>query len=196
MSKTRLARPRKSHLAVMLASLLAGSAATVTALSSWHQILVDFGLAKSESAVLAQEGAEGDLVRDMTRMMSDRVFWVVRYSSEVTDGLPKEDQDETWKRYNDSVITWNKNYMLNVILTEKFFGDEATKQLADFNWLLREVNDCLVKIRYPAIYKDKDPACHFDSVKGGSEQDNLRVLSDPLTKLDKLFATLQTELSK
>src|SRR5208282_5723188 len=196
MPKTRLPRPRKSHLAVMLASLVAGSAATVTALSSWHDILVDFGLAKSESAVLAEAGAQGDLVRQMTRMMSDRVFWVVRYSSEVADGFPKEDQDETWKRYNDSVINWNNNYMLNVILTEKFFGDEATKQLADFNWLLRQVNTCLVKIRYPAIYQDKDPACHFDSVKGGSEQDNLRVLSDPLTKLDKIFGTIQTELSK
>ena len=196
MSKARLGRPRKSHLAVMLASLVAGSAATVTALDSWHKILVQFGLAKSQSAVLAEEGAEGDLVRQMTRLMSDRVFWVARYYSERMDGLPQENQDETWKRYDDSVINWNNNYMLNVILTEKYFGDDAKKQLADFNWLLHQVNTCLVKIRYRATYQDKDPACHFDSVKGGSEQENLQVMADPLKKVNDLFSTLSTELSQ
>jgi hypothetical protein len=196
MLKTRLAKPRKSHLAVMLASLVAGSAATVTALDSWDKILVDLGWKKSESAILAVEGAQGDLVRQMTRMMSNRVFWVARYKDEVADGFPKENQDETWKRYNDSVVDWNNNYMLNVILTEKYFGDQTKNDLADFNWLLRGVNSCLVKIRYRAIYQDKDPACHFASGKGGSEQDNLRVLADPLKQVDALFAKLSTELSK
>ena len=196
MSKIRLSRPRKSHVAVMLASLAAGSVATVTALNSWHDILVDFGLAKSESAVLAEAGAQGDLIREMTRMMSDRVFWSARYSGEVADGFPMANQDETWTHYNESVITWNNNYMLNVILTEKLFGEEAKNQLVAMDALLRQVNSCLAKIRYRAVYQDKDPACHFGDVKGGSEQDNLRVLSDPLAKVNKIFGTLQTELSK
>ena len=146
--------------------------------------------------MLAEEGAQGDLVRQMTQMMSDRIFWVARYSDEVAVGLPKENQDETWKRYNDSVVNWNNSYMLNVILTEKYFGDEAKKELADLNWLLIQVNTCLVKIRYRAVYEDKDPACHFDKVKGGSPQENLSALSGPLKQVDDLFGKLSTELSK
>jgi len=189
-------RPRKSHLAVMIASLAAGSAATVTALDSWQKVLVDLGLKQSESAVLAEQGAQGDLVRQMTRMISNRVFWVVRYSGQVAAGFPKEDQDDAWKQYNNSVVAWNSDYMLSVFLTKKFFSNDAVTDLTNLNWELRLVNTCLNKIHYPEVYKNADPACHFDQVKGGTEQENLRVLDDAVKKVDDIFSKLFTELSK
>jgi hypothetical protein len=189
-------RPRKSHLAVMIASLAAGSAATVTALDSWQKVLVDLGLRQSESAILAEQGAQGDLVRQMTRMISNRVFWVVRYSGQVAEGFPKEDQDEAWHQYNNSVISWNNDYMLSVFLTKKFFSSDAVTDLENLNWELHLVNTCLNKIHYPELYKDKDPACHFNEIKGGAELDNLRVLSDAVKKVDELFTKLFTEFSK
>ena len=196
----RLPSPRKSHIGVMLASLAAGSAATVTALDSWDKILVDFGLKKSESAALAQEGAQGDLLRHMIRLISNRVFWTVRYSGEVADGFPKEDQDEAWKRYNDSVVAYNEDYMLNWMLTAKYFNSESSAKLQELNALLLQVNTCLNKIRYPQLYRDKDrrqdkdPACHFERADGGSEENNLRVLDaarkEVYTKVGELTALL------
>jgi hypothetical protein len=193
---TRRTKVRKSHLGAMLAALAAGSAATVTALDSWDKVLVEFGLKKSESAVLAEEGAQGDLLRQMTRLLSQRVFWTERYSGDVADGFPKEDQDDAWKRYNESVVVWNENYMLNAMLTEKYFTEESKKQLADLNWLLRQVNTCLNKIHYPELYKDKDATCHFDGANGGAEKDNIRILQNALTQVDAKFSSLAVLLAK
>ena len=119
--KGRRTRARKSHLAVMLGSLAAGSAATVTALDSWDKVLVDLGFKKSEAVVLAEQGEQGDLLRQMMRMIDRRVFWTARYSGDVTDGFPQADQDEAWKQYNESIIAWNENYMLNTVLTAEIF---------------------------------------------------------------------------
>jgi hypothetical protein len=186
----------------MLASLAAGSAATVTVLDSWDKVLVDLGLRKSETAVLAKEGEQGELLRQMIRLISNRVFWTVRYSGDVADGFPKEDQDEAWKRYNDSVIAYNENYMLNSILTAKYFNNESKNKLAELNALLLRVNTCLNKIRYPRLYqdkdpnRDKDPACHFAGVDGGSEQDNLRVLDDARKQVYVKVGELAAVLAK
>lgn len=198
--KPRLPAPSKSHLGVMLAALAAGSAATVTALDSWDKILVDLGFKRSESAALAKKGEQGELLRQMVRLISNRVFWTVRYSGEVADGFPKEDQDEAWKRYNDSVVAYNENYMLNWMLTAKYFNAESSAKLQELNALLLRVNTCLNKIRYPQLYqdkdrsRDKDPACHFDQADGGGEADNLRVLtaarSQIYTKVGELAALL------
>src|SRR5271165_545433 len=133
--KARKRIVRKSHLGVMLASLAAGSAGTVTLLESWQKVLVDLGLKKDGSSVLADQSAKGDLVRQMIRLVSQRDFWIVRYSGDVADGFPKEDQDEAWKRYNDSVVVWNENYMISSLLTEKYFGVEIKKKLDDINWM-------------------------------------------------------------
>jgi hypothetical protein len=180
----------------MLASLAAGSAATVTLLDSWDKVLVDLGLKKSEAVVLAEQGQEGDLLRHMVHMISQRVFWTERYSGELADGFPPADLDETWRRYNDSVVTWNESYLLNALLTEKFFTAESKKQLADLNWLLRQVNSCLNKIHYAELYKSKDAACYFNGAKGGSDQDNIRVLQDTLKQVDAKIGSLVVLLTK
>ena len=159
--KSSRRRPRKSHLFVMLGSLAAGSAGTVTLLDSWQKVLEDLGLRKSEAFVLAEQNAEGDLVRQMTRLVSLRLFWIARYSGDVADGFPHDDQEEAWKQYNASVITWNENYMINVTLTEKYFGTATMNQLTDINWLMHQMNTCLNKIHYRPLYEAKDPACHF-----------------------------------
>jgi hypothetical protein len=186
----------KSHLGVMLASLAAGSAATVTVLDSWDKVLVDLGLRKSEAAVLAEQGEQGDLLRHMIHMISQRVFWTERYSGDLADGFPQADQDEAWKRYNESVVTWNESYLLNAILTEKYFSEESKKQLADLNWLLRQVNTCLNKIHYADLYKTKDMACHFNGADGGTEQDNIRVLQNTLKQVDAKIGALVVLLAK
>ena len=193
--KSRRTRARKSHLAVMLGSLAAGSAATVTALNSWDKVLVDLGFKKSEAVVLAEQGEQGDLLRQMMRMIDRRVFWTARYSGDVTDGFPQADQDEAWKQYNKSIIAWNENYMLNTILTEKYFSTESKKQLVDLNWLLHLVNTCLNKIHYRDLYQKTDPACHFDKANGGSDQDNIRVLNDALKQVNAKVGALVVSLS-
>jgi hypothetical protein len=201
-ARNRLPAPSKSHLGVMLASLAAGSAATVTALDSWDKILVDFGFKKSESAALAKKGEQGELLRQMVRLISNRVFWTVRYSGEVADGFPKEDQDEAWKRYNESVVAYNENYMLNWMLTAKYFNAESSAKLQELNALLLRVNTCLNKIRYPQLYRDKDrsrdkdPACHFQHADGGGEADNLRVLADARSQIYTKVGELAALLSK
>lgn len=93
---TRL-KDRKSHLGVLLASLIAGSAATVTALNSWDKVLEDFGFKKSETVVLAEEGAQGNLLRRMIYMISQRIFWTTRYVGEAADGFPQPALDDASK---------------------------------------------------------------------------------------------------
>jgi hypothetical protein len=189
-------KPRKSHIGVMLASLAAGSAATVTALDSWDKVLIDLGLKKSEAVVLAEQGQQGDLLRHMVYMISQRVFWTERYSGELADGFPQADLDEAWRRYNDSVVTWNESYLLNALLTEKFFSEESKKQLADLNWLLRQVNTCLNKIHYAELYKSKDAACYFSGAKGGSDQENIHALQNTLKQVDAKIGSLVALLNK
>ncbi len=193
--KSRPLRAKKSHLAVMLGSLAAGSAATVTALNSWDKVLEDFGFKKSEAVMLAEQGEQGDLLRQMMQMIDRRVFWTERYSGELTDGFPQADLDDAWKQYNDSIIAWNQNYMLNTMLTERYFSTNSKAQLIELNWLLRQVNSCLNKIHYHEIYQKKDPACHFDKANGGTDQDNIRVLNDALKQVNTKVGALVGSLS-
>ncbi len=197
----RLSKPRKSHIAVMLVSLATGSAATVTALESWDKILVALHLKQSESALLAQSGQQGDLLRQMTRTISQRIFWSVRYGGDLEYGFPQADLDEAWKRYNDSVIAYNGDYTLYIVLTKKYFNKESTEQLTDLHRLLLAINMCLNRIHYPQVYQKKDPACHFNladgsRADGGSEQDNIRVLDDALDQASLKFKALADLLSK
>ena len=191
-----MAKPGKSHLGVMLASLAAGSAATVTVLDSWDKVLVELGIKKSEAVVLAEQGEQGDLLRQMIHMISQRVFWTERYAGEMADGFPQSDRDDAWKRYNDSVVAWNEAYLLNAILTEKYFSEESKKQLADLNWLLRQVNTCLNKIHYTELYKTKDAVCHFNGADGGGEQDNVRALQNALKQVDTKIGSLVVLLTR
>ena len=180
----------------MLGSLAAGAAAAVTLLDSWEKVLVDLGLTKSETFILAEQNAQGDLVRQMTRLVSQRLFWSVRYSGDVADGFPKDDLDDAWKRYNDSVVVWNENYMINVLLTEKYFGNATKNQLSDINWLLHRMNTCLDKIHYRSLYEQKDPACHLDEGDGGSQEQNIAVLNKATDRANKAFGDFLAALSK
>jgi len=194
--KARKRIVRKSHLGVMLASLAAGSAGTVTLLESWQKVLVDLGLKKDESSVLADQSAKGDLVRQMIRLVSQRDFWIVRYSGDVADGFPKEDQDEAWKRYNDSVVVWNENYMISSLLTEKYFGVEIKKKLDDINWMLHRLNTCLNKIHYRQQYLGTDPVCHFDGFDGGTTEQNIAALNKTVKQMDDAIAAFVASLLK
>ena len=177
-------RPRKSHVIVLLTSIAAGSAATVTLLDSWDKVLVALGFQKPEAYVLAEMTTQGQFLRDIVHMISRRVFWAERYSGNIGPGFPPEILEESWKWYEDSVIKWNESYMLNVQLTHKYFGDKSRKRLVDLHFLLRETNNCLVRIRYRSLYEGKDPACHFEDLKSdGSEADNLRALNDTMKKV-------------
>jgi len=164
-------------------------------LDSWQKVLEDLGLRKTEASVLAEQNAEGEFVRQMTRLVSQRVFWISRYAGDVADGFPQADQDEAWKRYNDSVIAWNGDYMLNILLTEKYFGKATEAQLVDMNWMLRNINTCLNKIHYPMLYQ-KDPSCHIGGKDGGTVQQNIDVLNQATQKVNDAFGTFINSLSK
>jgi hypothetical protein len=101
----------------------------------------------------------------------------------LADGFPQADLEEAWRRYNDSVVTWNESYLLNKLLTTKLSSEDSQTQLNELNSLLMEVNTCLNKIHYPEIYKSKDPACSFNSAKRGSHQENISVLEHMMKHL-------------
>jgi hypothetical protein len=193
-------RPRRgrpaAQIVALLGSLAAGIAGTVTVLDSWDKILEDVGLRKSDAFVLAEQSAQGDLVRQMTKLVSQRLFWISRYSGDVADGFPPDDQETAWKHYNDAVVTWNENYMINVLLTEKYFGDATMKQLADINWLMHQMNNCLNKIHYRSIYEPRDPACHFNTENGGTQEQNLDALNKTSGQVDTAFGAFLKSLSK
>lgn len=195
-ARRRKPKPKKSHLLVMLASLAAGAGATVTALDSWNKVLVEFGIKKSDDFILAQNNAQGQLLRDVTRLISQRVFWTERYAGSVSSKFPTADQDEAWKRYNDAVIAWNESYMLNIRLIEKNFGAASKDKLANLHWVLRQMNTCLNRIRYRAIYAEKDQACHFAGVTGGSEADNVHAVNTEMTKIDGMVDDFTTLVAK
>ncbi|HTI81973.1 MAG TPA: hypothetical protein VL614_16105 [Acetobacteraceae bacterium] len=194
--KPRRRTPKKSHLFVMLGSLAAGAAAAVTLLDSWEKVLVDLGLKKSETFVLAEQNAQGDLVRQMTHLVSQRLFWSARYSGDVAEAFPKDDQDDAWKHYNESVVIWNENYMINILLTEKYFGSDTKNKLSDINWLLHRMNTCLNKIHYRSLYEPKDPACHLDEGDGGSQEQNLDALNKTTDRVNKAFGDFLAVLSR
>jgi hypothetical protein len=178
-------KPRKSHLLVMLGSLAAGIATAVTALDSWQKVLVDLGLRKDESFVLAEQSARGELARQIVRGVSSRDFWVVRYAGAVTSNFPAADQDDAWKHYSDSVVAWNQDYMMNFMLVGKYFGAGAAKRLADIHWQLRGLNTCLNKVHYSALYTGNDAICHVNGIDGGAPPKNLDALNKATAALDK-----------
>jgi hypothetical protein len=194
--RSAAAKVGKSHLGVMLASLAAGSAATVTVLDSWDKVLVDLGFKKSDAVVIAEQGAQGDLLRHMIHMISERVFWTQRYVGELVDGFPQPDQDDAWHHYNDSVVAWNENYLLNTILAEKYFSTTTQSTLMDLNWMLIHVNDCVNKIHYVETYKAKDPICHFEDSSATSQQDNIRALQVKLKQVATKIGNLVDQLAK
>jgi hypothetical protein len=192
--KTRSRKVKKSHIAVMLGSMAAGSAATITALDGWNKVLVDFGFKKSEASVLADASARGELARQMVHLISQRIFWVTRYSGEVGQGFPPDELEAAWKRYNDSVVLWNENYMLNAMLTGKYFGKANKQKLVDIHFLLRNVNTCLNKIHYRSLYYD--PICHVYSGDGGSTAENIDVIEKEMARIGEAFELFTENLSK
>jgi len=194
-SKAGTLKTKWLHIFVMVGSLATGSAATVTVLDSWQKVLADLGLRKSEAIVLAEQSARGDLVRQMTHLVSQRLFWIVRYSGDVAAGFPKEDQDEAWRHYNDSVIGWDETYMTNILLTEKYFGTETKKQLMDIGWMLLLINNCLNRIHYRVLYEAKDPACHFDGITGGTQEQNIAALDKRTEQVNQAYGTFINSLA-
>src|SRR5579864_6332150 len=130
----------------------------VTLLESWGKVGTMLGLKKNETSVLAEKTAEGEFLRQLTVMISQRAFWAERYRGEVLDGFPPEDIDEAWKKYNVSVISWNERYILNFRLTELYFGTNGANCIKDLHWLLRRANTCLNKIHYPGLYQGREAA--------------------------------------
>ena len=180
----------------MLAALAAGSGATVTLLDSWQKVLTDLGLRKSEAFILAEQSAQGDLVRQTIHQVSQRTFWIVRYSGDVAAGFPKDEQEDAWKHYNDSVVTWNENYWFSSMLTEKYFGAPTRDQLANINWMLRLINSCLNRIRYRELYESKDPACHVNDLTGGTQEQNIAAVTAASDRVDKALEVFTRSLSK
>jgi hypothetical protein len=151
----------------MLASLAAGSAATVTPLDSRQKVLADLGLRESDVFILAEQSAQGDLVRQTIHLVSQPIFWIVRFSGDVAARFPKDEQEAVWKHYNESVVTWNEYYWFNSMLTEKYFGASTRDQMVNIYWMMHIINNCLNRIHYRELYEGKDPACQFTGVAGG-----------------------------
>ena len=84
--------------------------------------------------------------------------------------------------------------MINVLLTERYFGEATMKQLAD--WLMHQMNNCLNRIHYRPIYEPKDPACHFNTDNGGTQDQNLAALNKVSRQVDAPFGVLLETLSK
>jgi hypothetical protein len=178
-------KPRKSHYIVSLVAFLGGISAAVPVLDAWPQLLVDFGYKPSEASVLAEQTAQGEFLRQTLRLVAKRLFWVERYSGEVQSGFAQPELDEAWKQYNASVIEWNESYILNYVLTGKYFGSNNAALLADINWLMLQTNSCLNRIYYRPLYT-ADPACHFPLIEqksSGTVEDNLKVLGEALKKI-------------
>jgi hypothetical protein len=130
----------------------------------------------------------------MVHLISQRIFWVTRYSGEVGQGFPPDELEAAWKRYNDSVVLWNENYMLNAMLTGKYFGKANKQKLVDIHFLLRNVNTCLNKIHYRSLYYD--PICHVYSGDGGSTAENIGVIEKEMARIGEAFELFTENLSK
>jgi len=178
-------RPQKSHIAVLLSGLVVGSAGMVTVLESWGKVGTMLHLKKDDASVLAEKTAEGEFLRQLTVMITQRLFWAERYSGGVADGFPKDEIEESWKQYNKSVIAWNEKYILNFRLAELYFGDKGAGCIKDLHWLLRRSNTCLNKVHYSSLY-EKNPGCFSPGEKGnGATTDNLRILDHILGDIGK-----------
>lgn len=192
-------RPRpgsKSHIIVMLSSLAAGFAGAVTVLDSWQKVAIELGLRKDETFVLAEQNAKGDLVRQLVHLVSRRDFWIVRYAGAVSQNFPASDQADAWKSYNESVVTWNEDYMTNYLLVTKYFDQNSSKALADINWQLRGLNTCLNKVHYRDLFERMDPICHLNGIDGGDQKQNLDAVTKTTAQLDKQIETFVLGLSR
>ena len=179
----------KSHFIASLLSFLVGLSTAITALGEWPKLAVDFGLMPSDRAVLAEESARGDFLREIMRLMTTRLFWAERYTSEVISNFPQPELDEAWRQYTDSVIEWNKNYLLNSALAGKYFGLKYKETLQNINWSLTQSNNCMNKIHYVSLY-GKDRACGFSGTEkwkihqsDGTAEQNLALLNEALSQI-------------
>jgi hypothetical protein len=159
------AKLRRSHVWAVAVSLLAGATAAVTGLGEWHKVAVDLGLLKSDAFVLAERSAHGELLRQMVHLISERWFWTERFLRNYKAKFPREVQEETWKKYQDSVIAWNENFLLIRLLTGGYFGAEPECNLAILHSEFQRIHNCIVKIRYQSVV-ERDLECEMpDDIK-------------------------------
>ena len=191
---------KRSYIAIVLGSLAAGSAGSMAVLQTSEKALELAGLKRTEAFLLAQQSAQGDFSRQITRLISQRIFWSIRYSGAVETGFPREVQEDAWRRYNDAVITWNENYYVSVVLAQKYSGPELKRQLEAMNGVLGGINACLNRIHYRPSYVAKGgeaaATCRFASGDGGNQEENIKVLGVEVQKASKMFGTMLEFLSK
>ncbi len=158
------------------------------------------GLKRTEAFLLTQQSAQGEFSRQITRLISQRIFWSIRYSGAVETGFPREVQEDAWRRYNDAVITWNENYYISVVLAWKYSGPELKQQLEAMNGVLGGINACLNRIHYRPSYVAKGgealATCRFAGGDGGTQDENIKALTGEVQKASKMFGTMLEFLSK
>jgi len=194
---------KRRHIAFGFGSLVAVAAGIVTLLDSWDKVGVFLHLKEDPAFVLAEQNAKGDLARQIVHGTSQREFWIRRYSGDLGAGFPSADQDEAWKHYNESVVSWNENYLTNYFLAGKYFSPDIQKQLADINWVFRGINTCMNQIHYRSLYTGDNGVCHLHSIGGvdGGNQDqsqgqNVAAIGTTTDHLDALFKTFLDAISK
>lgn len=191
---------KRSYIAIVLGSLAAGSAGSMAVLQTSEKALELAGLKRTEAFLLTQQSAQGEFLRQIARLISQRIFWSIRYSGAVETGFPREVQEDSWRRYNDAVITWNENYYISVVLAWKYSGPELKQQLEAMNGVLGGINACLNRIHYRPSYVAKGgeaaAACRFAGGDGGTQDENIMVLTGEVQKASKMFGTMLEFLSK
>jgi hypothetical protein len=191
---------KRSVVMIALGALVAGCAGSLTVLQTSEKALELLGLKRSDAFLLAEHSARGELSRQVTRLISQRIFWTIRYSGAVEYGFPREVQEEAWRRYNEAVITWNENYYVSSVLAQKYSGPELKQRLEAMNGVLGGINACLNRIHYRPSYVAKGgetaAACRFEGVTGGTQEENLTVLGGEVRRASGLFGELLAFLSK
>jgi hypothetical protein len=194
---------KRHHIAFGFGSLVAVAAGLVTLLDSWDKVLVFLHLKEDPAFVLAEQTAKGDLARQIVHSTSQREFWIRRFSGDLGAGFPSADQDDAWTHYNESVVSWNENYITNYFLAGKYFSPDVQKQLADINWIFRGINTCMNQIHYRLLYTGDNGVCHLHDIGGadGGNQDqsqgqNVAAIGKTTDHLDELFKTLLDTMSK
>ena len=191
---------KRSYIAIVLGSLAAGSAGSMAVLQMSEKALELLGLKRTEAFLLAQQTAQGEFSRQITKLIAQRIFWSIRYSGAVETGFPRETQEDAWRRYNEAVVTWNENYYVSVVLAQKYSGPELKRQLEAMNGALGGINACLNRIHYRPSYIAKGgeaaATCRFVAGDGGSQDDNVRVLGMEIQRASKMFGVMLEFLSK
>lgn len=125
-------------------------------IGQWDRTLTALRLKTDKSLALTSDSQRGEMSRNIVRIAWKRMYWARVFVFRLNAGVPQNEVDLAWSRFNEASAEWNENLIINIKALADFYPGSKKREQFEFDiqgrWL--GVSQQLFDLRYRT---PKDP---------------------------------------